>query len=151
MDFKLKGSIYPISNSSDTLLSKIATSMQNGMSDEEDDRRVAYAISKACPDIPATLVSYENKDSFFLGLDAMEIGSFMISLNIAILERTKTQSEKDKKSIKLKIKEMRQTLKKIESGLDSEQVKVILGAVSTKIESVEESSAIDDEDDEDLD
>jgi hypothetical protein len=159
MEYRLRGKSYPFVNSSDTLLSKVAIAMQHGMADWEDDARVAYAVSSACPDVPTDIVSYQPPNNFKMTLDTLEIAAFMISLNIVTLERTKIQSDGDKIALERKIKELKKTLFDFEKGLTSDQVKLILGQIEiTKTETGEEvelnapldpdlkSAEVDDED-----
>lgn len=121
------------------MLSKVAIAMQHGMADWEDDSRVAYAVSSACPDVPPEIVSYQPPNNFRMTLDSLEIAVFMISLHIVILERTKVQSGGDKIAIDQKIKELKKTLSEFHKGLTSEQVKLVLGQVEiTKTETGEE-------------
>ena len=131
MEYRLRGKSYAIANSSDTLLSKIAISMQRGMADPEDDARVAYAIATACPSIPPDVASY-SKDGFKLTLDSLEIAAFMLTLNILILERSKVQSSGDKAAIARKIKELKKGLTDLDKGLSPEQVKLILKQISVE-------------------
>lgn len=139
MEYRLRGKSYPFVNSSDTLLSKVAIAMQHGMADWEDDARVAYAVSSACPDVPLDIVSYQPPNNFKMTLDTLEIAAFMISLNIVTLERTKIQSEGDRVALGRKIKELKKTLSDFEKGLNSEQVKLIIGQIEiTKTETGEE-------------
>ncbi|MCC5616538.1 hypothetical protein LC605_15950 [Nostoc sp. CHAB 5836] len=132
MKFKLRGVEYAIENSSDTILSKIAASMKNGMTQPEDDARVAYAVCTACPSLPSGIVSYKSPNEFVLSLDTLEISVFMIALNIAILEKTKNQSksQSDKLAIDKKIKELKLMLRKLDDGFTSEQVSLILGQIT---------------------
>lgn len=143
MDFKLRSQTYPIANSSDTILTKVARSMQNGMGDPEDDARVAYAVATACPSIPADIISYESPNKFIMSLDSMEIAVFMLSLNIAILQKSKVQTQGDKLAIQKKVKELFENLAKIDRGLTSEQVKLILGQITiTETNEVEDESIL---------
>lgn len=131
MNYKLRGVEYAIANSSDPLLNKVATSLRNQMVDPEDDARVAYAISKACPTIPAEVASYETANKFNLSLDFVEITIFMISLNIILLEKAKAKAAtpSDKQVIKSKIAEMNQALLKLGKGLTTEDVNLIVGQI----------------------
>ena len=146
MNFKLRGVEYAITNTSDTILTKVSASVQNGMSTVEDDARVCYAICTACPNIPADIVSYESASKFKLTLDFMEIGVFMVSLNIALLQKSKVQSQKDKLAVKSKIKELNLALQNIDKGLNSEQVKLILGQVKVTDTINVDSTEVDDDD-----
>lgn len=130
MNYKLRGQSYAIANSSDTLLSKVGISMQNGMANPEDDGRVAYAVATACPSIPPDIVSYQSSTNFKMTLDSMEIAAFMLSMNIIILQRSKAQSEADKLSIQRKTQELTKALADIDKGLTADQVKLILGQIT---------------------
>lgn len=142
MEYKLRGISYTIANSSDTILTKVAVSMQHGMADWEDDARVAYAVSTACPSIPPEIASYEPPNKFTMSLDSMEIAVFMLSLNIAILQKSKVQTDIDKAAVRKKIQELNKNLASIDKGLTSEQVKLILGQITVTEQNADKDESI---------
>ncbi|MBN3946440.1 MAG: hypothetical protein HWQ38_08080 [Nostoc sp. NMS7] len=142
MNYKLRGVEYAIANSSDTILTKIAVSMKNGMADWEDDARVAYAVSVACPSIPSDIASYKPPNEFTMSLDSMEIAVFMLSLNIAILQKSKVQSDADKAAVRKKIQELNKSLLSIDKGLTSEQVKLLVGQVTVTEQNTDAESIL---------
>jgi hypothetical protein len=129
MEFKIRGKVFAIANSSDTLLSKVAASLQNGMVNPEDDARVAYALVTACPTITPDIASYQSASNFKMTLDSLEISRFMIALNVTILERSKVQNDADKTPLKYKIIELKRALVDLEKGLTPEQVKIVMNQV----------------------
>lgn len=137
-DFKLRGKTYQVKNTS-TLYLKVKACIDNGFADPEDDSRAAYAVSRACPDIPTDIVSYKSSSDFVWTLSEKEFVLFAATITLAMLE---SQLEETQDSTQRGI--LLETIKRQKASIADTEKKMDLAIAQGLLQELEKIKPISD-------